>query len=262
MSFHIPETQSQVLAGKVGLVTGIANDQSIAHGCARALRDVGASLAITYLNEKVRPYVEPLASVLGAELFPPLDVRETPQMTAVFAAIREKWGRLDFLIHSLAFAQGGFAKASGRQLGRGLPDRHGYLVPFLCADGKPGGTADDRWRRARHDELLRRGQGHCELQPNGARQGSPPGRRALPGLRAWPKGDPRLCRLPGPLETRATSGVAHFDELQAEAELRAPERDLVDILDIGAATAFLCSPFAKLITGGTIYVDGGYNIRG
>jgi enoyl-[acyl-carrier protein] reductase I len=104
MSFHIPETQSQVLAGKVGLVTGIANDQSIAYGCARALRDVGASLAITYLNEKVRPYVEPLAGVLGAELFLPLDVRETPQMTGVFAAIREKWGRLDFLIHSLAFA--------------------------------------------------------------------------------------------------------------------------------------------------------------
>ena len=67
-----PETQSQVLAGKVGLVTGIANDQSIAYGCARALRDVGASLAITYLNEKVRPYVEPLPGVLGAELFLPL----------------------------------------------------------------------------------------------------------------------------------------------------------------------------------------------
>jgi enoyl-[acyl-carrier protein] reductase I len=104
MSFHIPEAQSQVLAGKVGLVTGIANDQSIAYGCARALRDVGASLAITYLNEKVRPYVEPLASVLGAELFLPLDVRETTQMMGVFAAIREKWGRLNFLIHSLAFA--------------------------------------------------------------------------------------------------------------------------------------------------------------
>jgi enoyl-[acyl-carrier-protein] reductase (NADH) len=104
MSFHIPETQSQVLAGKVGLVTGIANDQSIADGCARALRDAGASLAITYLNEKARPYVEPLAGAHGAELSLPLEVREAPQMTAVFAAIREKWGRLDFLVHSLAFA--------------------------------------------------------------------------------------------------------------------------------------------------------------
>jgi enoyl-[acyl-carrier protein] reductase I len=102
MSFHIPETQSQVLAGKVGLVTGIANDQSIAYGCARALRDVGASLAITYLNEKARPHAEPLAGALGAELFLPLDAREAPQMTAVFGAIREKWGRLDFLVHSLA----------------------------------------------------------------------------------------------------------------------------------------------------------------
>src|SRR6266478_4626876 len=89
------------VSSKVGRVTGIANDQSIAYGCARALRDVGASLAITYLKEKVRPYVEPLP---GAELFLPLDVRETPQMTGVFAAIREKWDRLDFLVHSLAFA--------------------------------------------------------------------------------------------------------------------------------------------------------------
>jgi enoyl-[acyl-carrier protein] reductase I len=93
-----------VLAGKVGLVTGIANDQSIAFGCARALRDVGASLAITYLNEKAKPYVEPLAGALGAELFLPLDVRQAAQMAAVFTAIREKWGRLDFLVHSLAFA--------------------------------------------------------------------------------------------------------------------------------------------------------------
>jgi enoyl-[acyl-carrier protein] reductase I len=77
-----------------------------------------------------------------------------------------------------------------------------------------------------------------------------------------PKGIRVHAVSPGPLKTRAASGLGHFDELLAEAELRAPERDLVDILDIGAATAFLCSPFAKLITGGTIYVDGGYNIRG
>ena len=77
-----------------------------------------------------------------------------------------------------------------------------------------------------------------------------------------PKGIRVHAVSPGPLKTPAASGVAHFDELLAEAELRAPERDLVDILDIGADTAFLCSPFAKLITGGTIYVDSGYDIRG
>jgi enoyl-[acyl-carrier protein] reductase I len=77
MTFHIPETQSRVLAGKVGLVTRIANDQSIAYGCARALRDVGASLAITYLNDTAKPHVEPLAGALGAEFFLPLDVFRT-----------------------------------------------------------------------------------------------------------------------------------------------------------------------------------------
>ena len=77
---------------------------------------------------------------------------------------------------------------------------------------------------------------------------------------------PRAIRVhavsPGPLKTRAASGIANFDDLLTEAAQRAPEHDLVDIFDVGAATAFLCSPFAKLITGGTIYVDGGYNIRG
>ena len=102
MRFHIPEIQSQVLAGKVGLVTGIANDQSIAFGCARALRDVGASLAITYLNEKAKPYVEPLAGALGAELFLPLDVRK-PRRWRPFSQQFGR-GRLDFLVHSLAFA--------------------------------------------------------------------------------------------------------------------------------------------------------------
>jgi enoyl-[acyl-carrier protein] reductase I len=77
-----------------------------------------------------------------------------------------------------------------------------------------------------------------------------------------PKGIRVHAVSPGPLKTRAASGLAHFDKLLAEAEFRAPERDLVDILDIGAATAFLCLPFAKLITGGTVYVDGGYNLRG
>jgi enoyl-[acyl-carrier protein] reductase I len=105
-------------------------------------------------------------------------------------------------------------------------------------------------------------KGHCELQPNGAGQGSPPGRRALPGLRAWPKGDPRPCRLAGSAQN--TGGFRPCPLRRGrvlEHEVRLGQQ-LIDILDIGAATAFLCSPFAKLITGGTIYVDGGYNIRG
>jgi enoyl-[acyl-carrier protein] reductase I len=77
-----------------------------------------------------------------------------------------------------------------------------------------------------------------------------------------PKGIRVHAISPGPLKTRAASGIAEFDELLVEAEQRSAERELVDIIDVGAATAFLCSPFSKLMTGGTIYVDAGYNIRG
>ena len=247
-----------MLAGKVGLVTGIANDQSIVYGCARALRDFGANLATTYLNDKAKPYVEPLAGKLGAELFLPLEVRQATQMAAVFAAIREKWGRLDFLIHSVAFAP----KA----------DLHGRLVEssvegFLAAMDI---SCHSFVRMAKLAEpLMTEGgvlitmsyYGAAKFISNYSLTG--PVKAALEAAvrclayELGRKGIRVHAVSPGPLKTRAA-----FDELLDKAEHRAPEHDLVDILDIGATTAFLCSPFAKLITGGTIFVDGGYNIRG
>ena len=92
------------LQGKRGLVIGIANKDSIAYGCARAFRALGADLAVTYLNEKARPFVEPAARAVGAELFLPCDVMVPGELEAVFAAIGERWGRLDFVLHSIAFA--------------------------------------------------------------------------------------------------------------------------------------------------------------
>ena len=96
----------QALAGKRGLVTGIANDQSIAYGCAKAFKFHGAEVAVTYLNEKARPYVEPLATAVHASLLLPLEVRDAAQVDALFEAIASKWGRLDILVHSIAFGRG------------------------------------------------------------------------------------------------------------------------------------------------------------
>ena len=93
-----------LLKGKKALVTGIANDQSIAWGCAKAFRTFGADLAITYFNDKAKPYVEPLAKELGAEIFMPLNLQVEGQLEAVFDAIKEKWGKLDIGLHSIAFA--------------------------------------------------------------------------------------------------------------------------------------------------------------
>ena len=93
-----------LLKGKKALVTGIANDQSIAWGCARAFRAFGADLAITYLNDKAKPYVEPLAKEVEASVFMPLNVQVEGQMEAVFNAIAKQWGKLDICVHSIAFA--------------------------------------------------------------------------------------------------------------------------------------------------------------
>src|SRR5512142_1231995 len=92
------------LAGLKALVIGIANDQSIAYGCARAFRRQGAELAITYLNDKARPFVEPLARELEAPILLPLNVQQEGQLEAVFEKIREIWARLDIALHSIAFA--------------------------------------------------------------------------------------------------------------------------------------------------------------
>src|SRR5436190_6952182 len=100
----IPAAKAKLLQGKRGLIVGIANEQSIAWGCARAFRALGADLAITYLNDKARKYVEPLARELEAPILMPLDVRVPGQMEAVFERIAKDWGELDFAVHSIAFS--------------------------------------------------------------------------------------------------------------------------------------------------------------
>src|SRR6516164_11862462 len=95
---------ASILNEKKALIVGVANDRSIAWGCAEQMHRAGAEIAMTYLNDKARPYVEPLASALEAALFLPLEVRDTSQVDALFEAIAAKWGRVDILVHSIAFA--------------------------------------------------------------------------------------------------------------------------------------------------------------
>src|SRR6201997_2287358 len=100
----LPAVKAKLLEGKKGLIVGIANDQSIAWGCAKAFRAFGADLAITYLNDKAKPHVEPLAKEVEASIFMPLNLQIEGQLEAVFDTIREKWGKLDICLHSIAFA--------------------------------------------------------------------------------------------------------------------------------------------------------------
>lgn len=249
------------LRGAKALVVGVANQQSIAYGCAKALHELGAELAITYLNDKARPHVEPLAQELEASLILPLDVSVPGQLEAVFDAIAQKWGGLDTLIHSIAFApkedlQGGLLNCSAPGFAKAMDvSCHSFVrMANLAAPlMKNGGTM-----------LAMSYHGANKVVPTYSVMG--PVKAALESCCRYlayelgGKGIRVHAISPGPLATRAASGIKDFNLLLTEAEHRAPMGKLVDIMDVGFACAYLATPYARHLSGDTIYVDGGVNI--
>lgn len=250
-----------VLAGQKALVVGIANDQSIAYGCARAFREAGADLAVTWLNAKARNYVEPLARELEAPIALALDVSAPGELEAVFAEIERRWGRLDILVHSIAFAplddlRGGLLDCSAEGFAQAMDvSCHSFVRMARLAAPlmKDGGTM-----------FAMSYYGANRVVPNYNVMG--PVKAALEAscrYLAYELG-PRGIRVhaisSGPLKTRAASGLKDFELLLNEAAQKAPLGELVDIMDVGWTCAYLATPFAHRITGGTVYVDGGTNI--
>lgn len=253
--------QIQTLAGKKVLILGVANDQSIAYGCAKAFRMRGASVAITYLNEKTRKYVEPLAAELDVELFLPCDVTQPGQLEEVFARIERDWGVLHSALHSIAFAPK--ADLHGRVVDS---TRDGFLMAMDV-------SCHSFIRMAKLAEPLVRKEGGTLFTMSyfGAEKVVEhynlmgPVKAALEAtvryLAVELGPEIRVHAIsPGPMRTRAASGIADFDELLNRAAEKAPARQLATIEDVGHCTAGLASDFARLITGDTIYVDGGYHI--
>jgi enoyl-[acyl-carrier protein] reductase I len=251
------------LQGKKGLVIGIANDKSIAWGCARAFRAAGAELAVTWFNDKARPWVEPLADQVQAALRMPLDVEQPGQMEAVFEAIARQWGRLDFALHSIAFApksdlHGRVTDTSREGFARAMDiSCHSFArMARLAEPLMPDGGA----------LMTMSYVGAEEVVPNYGVMG--PVKAALESSTRYLAAElgPRGIRVnavsPGPLATRAASGIAGFDQLLQDAVARAPLRRLVDIDDVGALCAFLAGDGGRNITGSTLYVDAGYHVVG
>ena len=258
-----PETHSSILKGQRALIVGVANDHSIAWGCAQAMHRSGAEIAMTYLNDRARPYVEPLAEAVEAPLFLPLEVRDTAQVDALFEAVTAKWGRLDILVHSIAFAPR--EALAGR-----VTDcpRDGFLTAMDVSCW----SFLDLTRRA--ERLMTGGGTVFAMSYHGANEVIEnygimgPVKAALESavrylaVELGRKGIRVHAISPGPLATRAASGIPDFDALMARVAERAPARRLVTIDEVGAACVFLASPFAGAITGDTIYIDGGYHILG
>ena len=251
------------LAGKRGLVVGIANANSIAYGCAKAFHAAGAELAITYLNAKAEPYVRPLAEKVASPIIVPCDVREPGQLEAVFERVRQQWGRLDFLLHSIAYApaedlharvvdcsQAGFLVAMDVSC-------HSFIRMAKLAEPlmKDGGclltvTFYGAERVVEHYNLM--GPVKAALESAVRYMAAELG----------PKGIRVHAISAGPLKTRAASGIDRFDDLLERVAARAPTHDLVTIDDVGAVAACLVSDAARAMTGNTAYVDGGYHIVG
>ncbi len=247
-----------MLRGRRGLVVGIANEHSIAFGCAATLRALGAEIGVTYLNEKAERFVRPLAERLEASLCLPLDVERPGELEAVFETIRQRWGRLDFVVHSIAFAP--------------REDLHGRVID-VSAEGFARAMHISCWSflRMAHlaEPLMTEGGVLVTMSYYGADKVVEnynimgPVKAALEASVRYAanelgaKGIRVFALSPGPLRTRAASGIAHFDELIERARERAPQGRLVDIAEVGRVCAFLVSPASSGMTGDTIYVDAG-----
>ena len=224
-SVKLPAVKARLLEGKKGLIVGIANDQSIAWGCAKAFRALGAELAVTYLNDKAKKYVEPLAQALEAPIVMPLDVRAAGQMEAVFEKIASVWGKLDFLVHSIAFSpkealQGRVVDVS----------RDGFLTTLDVSC----------WTfiRMAHlaEPLMRKGgtlftmtyYGSQMVVKNynimGVAKAALESAVRYIAAELGPKGIRVHAISPGPLATRAASGIPEFDALLDKAKAKAPAK--------------------------------------
>lgn len=253
------------LQGKVGLITGIANEKSISTGVAEACADAGATLVISYQNEKTRAFIEPVVARLGVDQVHLLDVTRPETLASTFAAIEAAYGKLDFAIHSMAFAK--------------RDDLHGRVV-----DTSPDGFALAmdvsthsfvRLAKAAEPLFAKAGGGALVTMTYLGSEKVIPNYGVMGLCKAALEAATRYLAAelgaknvrvnavsPGPLMTRAASGIAGFDGLMASAVERAPMHALVTPEDIGALTAFLVSDAGRLITGGVHFVDAGYNVMG
>ena len=252
-----------LLKGKKGLIVGIANRNSIAYGCAEVLHGAGAELAVTYLNAEAEPFVRPLAEEFGSPIVVPCDVRERGQLEAVFSRIQKKWGRLDFLLHSIACApkedlhsritdcsEAGFAMAMDVSCHSFI--RMARLAEPLMTDGGCLLTVTFYGAEKVVEEYNLMGPVKAALESCVRYMAAELGPKRI-----------RVHALsPGPLKTRAASGIERFDELLDRARARTPEHRLVGIEDVGNVAAFLVSDGAAALTGNIEYVDAGYHIVG
>lgn len=254
---------STLLSGKKALIIGIANESSIACGCARALKMAGADLAITYLNEKAKPFVDKITNELKPSVYCECDVTKDHDLDNLFLEIQKKWGQIDIVIHSIAYAPKVDLQRPVHEC-----SKEGFLMAMDI-------SCHSFIRMANLAKpLMKNGGSLFAMSFYGAEKVVEnynlmgPVKAALEAsvrymaVELGPQQIRVIALSPGPLKTRAASGLEKFDDLIQQAKEKSPLRSIVDIDDVGAMVVFLASNYAKNITGDVIYIDSGYHIIG
>src|SRR3974390_51600 len=249
--------------GRKGVVVGIANEHSLAWSAAQHFHKAGADLAITYLNDKAKPFVEPLAQQLSAPIFLPCNVSESGQIEAVFQAIKQRGGRLYFVFHAIAWArkedlQGRLTDCSAEGFAESmLISCHSFirmarLAEPLLDNGGSLMTLSYYGAEKVVDHYNVMGPVKAALEASVRYLAHELGTKAI-----------RVNAISaGAVKTRAASGIEHFDELRNETIRKAPLRRTIDACEVGRAALLLASDYTTAITGEVLYVDAGFHIEG
>lgn len=250
-----------LMAGKRGLVVGVANKWSLAWSITQRLAEEGAELALTYQNERLGKNVRELAAELKDPLLIPLDVTSDRQIVMAFELLKRVWGQLDFLVHAVAYApraalEGTFVETS-REDFRLAHDISAYSLAALSHAASP---------------LMTQGGSIVTLSYLGSERVVPHynvmgvAKASLEASMRYLANDlgPQSIRVnavsAGPVKTLAASGISGFGSMQRHHRNRAPLRKDTEAVEVADATLFLLSTLGRGITGQVLYVDGGYNI--
>jgi enoyl-[acyl-carrier protein] reductase I len=252
------------LSGKRALIVGVASDRSIAWGIAQAMHREGAELAFSYVNDKFKDRVQPLAESLGSKIVVPLDVTNDAEIDAAFGAIKQAWGSLDIVVHAVAYAprealMGGFTESTSRDAFKVAHDVSSYSLTALARAAQP---------------LMTGGGAILTLSYLGAVKSIPSynvmglAKASLEANVRFLAADlgPHNIRVngisAGPIKTLAAAGIAGFRKMLSRVAEVAPLRRNVTLEDVGNTAAFLCSDLANGITGEITYVDAGFSTVG
>ncbi|MFC6687175.1 enoyl-ACP reductase FabI [Jhaorihella thermophila] len=254
---------NQLMAGKRGLIMGLANDKSIAWGIARAVADAGAELAFSYQGEALKKRVAPLAGQLGSDIVLPCDVSDEDSIDALFAAVKERWDRLDFIVHAIGFSD------KNELRGRYVDTTRGNFAMTMDISVYSFTAVMQR-----AEKMMTNGGSALTLTYYGAERVMPHynvmgvAKAALEASVRYlaedlGKDGIRVNAISaGPIKTLAASGIGDFRYIMKWNEYNSPLRRNVTIDDVGKSALYLLSDLGSGVTGENLHVDAGYHIVG